>query len=76
MGDDFPVMPLCPLRWDYLVEPLKVSSLTDQYLLTNLGKAGDDGWELVTILPLPQPDPKGFYDTTVALMILKRPQLP
>jgi hypothetical protein len=62
------------VRWDYRVEPLKQSSWSDKYLLGDLAEYGDDGWELVEIIPPSQAEEKGLFDTTVGLMILKRPK--
>ena len=61
-------------RWEYRVEPLKVTAGDERYVWGDLARYGDDGWELVSIVPLPEPDPKGIFDTTVGFMILKRPK--
>ncbi|MGH7867258.1 MAG: DUF4177 domain-containing protein, partial [Candidatus Dormibacteraceae bacterium] len=62
------------VRWDYRIEKLKQSSWSDNYLLGDLENDGNDGWELVEIIPPPQAEERGFFGTTVGLMILKRPQ--
>jgi hypothetical protein len=36
---------------------------------------GKEGWEAVTFLPLPEPDPEGVIDTTIGYLLLKRVRL-
>ncbi|MGH7883194.1 MAG: hypothetical protein ACREN8_09885 [Candidatus Dormibacteraceae bacterium] len=54
--------------WDYRIEELKKSSANDRYMLGDLANYGDDGWELVDIIPPSQTHEKGFFDTTVGLI--------
>lgn len=60
-------------EWEYLTEPLKVSSLSGHLLIGDLDDLGQEGWELIKIMPLPEPDPKGVFDTTIGAMVLRRP---
>lgn len=62
------------VRWEYRVEPLKQSSWSGDYLLGRLDDYGDEGWELVEILPVTESEEKGLFDTTIGWMILKRPK--
>ena len=63
----------CRVEWEYRKSPLKVSSFTDRLVTDDMDEAGREGWELIKILPLPKPDPKGFFDTLVGTLVYRRP---
>lgn len=58
--------------WEVRIEPLKVTSFRGRVLWNDLEDLGREGWELLRILPLPEPDEKGPLATTVAAMLLRR----
>lgn len=61
------------VEWKYRMSPLKISSFTDRLATDDMDEAGRQGWELIKILPLPKPDPEGFFDTQIGTLVYRRP---
>lgn len=59
--------------WEYLYIELKTRD-GRSYDFSRLDELGEDGWEAVTFVPLPKPDPEGVLDTTIGYLLLKRPR--
>lgn len=59
-------------KFKYRTEVVKLDTNTGRWLLNDLFRGNED-WELVTILPLPQPDKPGILYQTAATAIFKRP---
>jgi hypothetical protein len=59
------------IEWEYRHEALKVAR--GGGIRSGLTDLGEHGWELIRILPLPEADEPGVFDTTIAIMLLRRP---
>jgi hypothetical protein len=59
-------------RWEYRTIEAKWDGY--RYKLDELTELGEDGWLAVTFLPLPSPDPEGFFSTTIGHLLLRRPK--
>lgn len=60
-------------QWEYQFIELKTEDGRG-YDWHEVGEMGDEGWEAVTFIPLPQPDPQGVLNTTVGYVLFKRPK--
>lgn len=61
------------VAWEYRHEPLKIGAGVLGRVRSDLTDLGRNGWELISILELPEPDDPGVFGTTIAIMVLRRP---